>query len=703
MTDSSSGKEKGEKQEHEKWKENYCDVIMKGGITSGIVYPKAIATLAKHYRLKSIGGTSAGALAACLAAAAEYRRSTGGDYKGYAAIEGLSDELRCPPEEAPRARISTLFGLFQPSHKTDPLFKILQGTLNKQSAAGRIYGAIRAAFSIYRMRVLAGFGIGLAVAAVFLFLSGSLSSCSVLESERIVFSLLVGLVSLGGCGLVLWVLGKSWPSYWKTLLLVPAAVAIYYVQPVACAVALSPAFILGAMLAAIWVIYTLYRLVIEIMNDDGLGFALCTGMSGKEKPEGYEGYKPLTEWLNDKIQEISGKNRPLTFGDLWGAKGFPAEAWPYSDEEKELIERGELNPKSINLQLVTTNLTRGCPHMLPSDDEHEPIYFNYDELEPFFPRVILDHLKNNSKCSSNGCHRLPPAKELPVLFAARLSLSFPGLLSAIPLYMEKPGRDKPDQPGRLERCWFSDGGITSNFPIHFFDSFLPTWPTFGFTLGEVSHSPKPGSNEESRVGAWMPESNTDKRGETWDGFDNEKGLNRFTGFCDAIFNTARNWNDNTLTRMPGVRERVAHIYLSKGEGGLNLDMDRDVIKKLEEYGEGAADEIMRRYICRSQTSNGSVMDFDNHAWIRVNTFIDMLGPRILELQRVLKGTGPVDYGALIITGHCRNQYRLTIKDVSAISTIIVGLKKIQVSPSGTMIRSKDRPLPRGELRGRPPF
>jgi len=46
-----------------------CDIILKGGITSGIVYPSAISTLARHYRLRSIGGTSAGAIAAAAAAA----------------------------------------------------------------------------------------------------------------------------------------------------------------------------------------------------------------------------------------------------------------------------------------------------------------------------------------------------------------------------------------------------------------------------------------------------------------------------------------------------------------------------------------------------------------------------------------------------------------------------------------------------------
>lgn len=33
-----------------------CDLIMKGGVTSGLVYPGAIARIARDYRICSIGG-----------------------------------------------------------------------------------------------------------------------------------------------------------------------------------------------------------------------------------------------------------------------------------------------------------------------------------------------------------------------------------------------------------------------------------------------------------------------------------------------------------------------------------------------------------------------------------------------------------------------------------------------------------------------
>lgn len=62
-----------------------CDLIMKGGTTSGIVYPKAIHHLSQYYRFRSIGGASAGAIAAALTAAAEFGRT---------ANPGVFDQLK---------------------------------------------------------------------------------------------------------------------------------------------------------------------------------------------------------------------------------------------------------------------------------------------------------------------------------------------------------------------------------------------------------------------------------------------------------------------------------------------------------------------------------------------------------------------------------------------------------------------------------
>jgi predicted acylesterase/phospholipase RssA len=62
---------------------------MKGGITSGVIYPKLIGKLAEKYQLKNIGGTSVGAIAAAGAAAVEFRRYTQHTDAGFIAYPRL--------------------------------------------------------------------------------------------------------------------------------------------------------------------------------------------------------------------------------------------------------------------------------------------------------------------------------------------------------------------------------------------------------------------------------------------------------------------------------------------------------------------------------------------------------------------------------------------------------------------------------------
>lgn len=89
--------------------ERTCDIVMKGGITSGVVYPKAIAKLSKHFTFKNVGGTSAGAIAAAATAAAEYRRVRTGSEKGFEILEGRGDELSKVSGKTNRTMLSSLF------------------------------------------------------------------------------------------------------------------------------------------------------------------------------------------------------------------------------------------------------------------------------------------------------------------------------------------------------------------------------------------------------------------------------------------------------------------------------------------------------------------------------------------------------------------------------------------------------------------
>src|SRR5437879_2546273 len=103
-----------------------CDIVMKGGVTSGIVYPRAVCRLATEYRFQSIGGTSAGAIAAALTAAAEYART-----QGRSVFDDLSRIPAWLGDKQPSQRNSNLFNLFQPQAALRNLFRIAAALLIK--------------------------------------------------------------------------------------------------------------------------------------------------------------------------------------------------------------------------------------------------------------------------------------------------------------------------------------------------------------------------------------------------------------------------------------------------------------------------------------------------------------------------------------------------------------------------------------------
>ncbi len=96
-----------------------CDLILKGGITSGIVYPPAIAEIAKDHKLCSVGGASAGAIGAVAAAAAELGRSS--ETGGFKLLETLPAALA----ETDSTGRTKLQRLFQAEPATSQLFDLV--------------------------------------------------------------------------------------------------------------------------------------------------------------------------------------------------------------------------------------------------------------------------------------------------------------------------------------------------------------------------------------------------------------------------------------------------------------------------------------------------------------------------------------------------------------------------------------------------
>ena len=98
-----------------------CDLIMKGGLTSGVVYPLAITELAKKYEFVNIGGTSAGAIGAVIAAAAEYRRQAAKKTSADP-MQGFEEMKSIPIELGPN--LQDLFVPAQPCLTSAPMAQI---------------------------------------------------------------------------------------------------------------------------------------------------------------------------------------------------------------------------------------------------------------------------------------------------------------------------------------------------------------------------------------------------------------------------------------------------------------------------------------------------------------------------------------------------------------------------------------------------
>jgi hypothetical protein len=96
-----------------------CDLILKGGITSGIVHPPAIAEIARDHRLHAVGRSSAGAIAAAGAAAAELGRES--ENGGFRRLARIPEELA----EIDARGDTRLRRLFQPQPETRDLFDLV--------------------------------------------------------------------------------------------------------------------------------------------------------------------------------------------------------------------------------------------------------------------------------------------------------------------------------------------------------------------------------------------------------------------------------------------------------------------------------------------------------------------------------------------------------------------------------------------------
>jgi hypothetical protein len=357
--------------------------------------------------------------------------------------------------------------------------------------------------------------------------------------------------------------------------------------------------------------------------------------------------------------------------------------------------------------MVTTNLSQRQPYLVPF--EGDLFLFSEQEMAKLFPPRVVRHLVKHARRSErlqakfagtygppvldvgdpveearpdwyipydDGAERhtlrfLPRGDDLPVAFGMRMSLSFPVLLSAVPLwtisgaaYAEQDQREEASQarraasgaesapfelgdgagpmrlePRHLQRSWFSDGGICSNFPIHFFDKWFPPRPTFGINLDELPEQVKPHSRQVlDYVGGQLEQQEEDeaeRRKYTGDVYMPRSyprdwlgpRWNKIAGlfpFLRSILDTSLNYRDTMQSLLPSYSDRIVTVRLTKQEGGLNLNMDPATIRGITEKGARAGREILSQF------------NLQHHQWVRLRLLINELEEQLTDLRRDIR-------------------------------------------------------------------
>lgn len=697
-----------------------CDLIMKGGITSGVIYPKLIGKLAEHYRLKNIGGTSAGAIAAAGAAAAEFRRHTQHTDAGFIQLKKLP-EILGETVTVDGGKRSRLLSLFQPTSRLRPHFTVLLNTLNVKLPG---LAALETVFQMARhFPLVLVFGLALGTLLLWSIFFG-------LTLGNPVVACYGALAVMGGWiittlgiryrfrgkttnnkillrTLILWfLLGIAWTAIVTGLLsslTIPVLVFSLEVGSLTL-VTLLTSFV---VLVAILVFFT--RSMVSGLVENGFGF--CSGLNATDSADP----DALTNWLTGYFNELAGlepTDSPLTFGDLWRGSRIQSAAIPAAKD------------RVINFEAMTSAVSRKMPYRIPFIRDEKEYYFDPDEWGRFFPKEVIALLTVRGASQgiydpttpSRSLYPLPEADQWPIVIAVRMSLSFPLLLSAVPLYAidstldavntvrkyNKEHKDQQPLPLPVSKVWFSDGGISSNMPLHFFDTFLPQHPTFAINLKEKhpdatddnpDSPPKPGF-EKWRV--FLATGNDQGLQRHWQSLS-ETGMAGLFNFLKTVIETMQNWRDEIQFPYPGYLDRIVQISQSENEGGLNLNMSEEIIQALGNAGENAAQRLIDRFI--------EGKGWDNHRKIRIRNFLAQLDLELDDLddnQSVTWQTFLTQTATLSPYKMTLNEKKLAEETLKSLVDMAAELRKAdQDTPPVTLTGHAPRPF--SEIRITPRF
>ncbi|MFT3860322.1 hypothetical protein [Micropruina sp.] len=374
----------------------------------------------------------------------------------------------------------------------------------------------------------------------------------------------------------------------------------------------------------------------------------------------------LTDWLTQAMADLAGlpADEVVRFGHLWVGGDYT----PGDPDGAGRRAADDPRQRSVNLELMSTELIRRAPYRfpLPVAAPGDELYFDPSDLDGLLPRRVIDAMTLGARpvrvrCLATGkpltLYPFPQPADLPVVFATRASLALPALFQAVRLYELRHGSlpvrtefgeriagpdgtdlrfplDQASAEPVAQELWLTDGGVTSNFPIHMFDSPLPLWPTVGIDLG--THPAGAGHQDVYLLG--------DARA--------AKHLaaplkNAMSGFLGAVVGTGLQWHDNAQLQMPAFASRIAVVRQRGYEGGNNLFMTRADVASLALRGVVAGMRLRRRFASDAQ--------WQRQQWLRLR----VAGQNLVDVaERLQTALREQTYARLVpaqLTGHEWNE------------------------------------------------
>ena len=529
-----------------------CDIVMKGGITSGVIYPRAVSELAKTYTLSHVGGASAGAIAAAAAAAAELGRHSG----GFEGLDTMPDELAFV---GPGGR-SKLASFFQPTATAAPLFRLLMSVAAKKDGkAGALVGGLLGAFW---KEALIGALLGLVLV--------------------VVSALGEGIASVAGIvgGLLLLLLGAA------AGVLVGALRTFGRVAEdgFGMCTGMAGEGADGATPLTPWLYEKIQSLAGRASGAEPLTFGDLRrgGVTLRVMTTNLTRHQPMAmPWSTEEFYFDPDEMREL----------FPAKVvdWMVAHPPGRSPRPGAG---------VATGASAGGNQGAVDDPPDTPTrQFEGRTLHPWpapddLPVIVPTRM----------------SLSFPVLISAvrlwAVDYTLPENQRAV----------SGDDPGQVtfSSVWFTDGGLCANLPVHFFDSPLPKHPTFAFNLG--GFPPGRAKSEDQSQNSYLPTSNAAGLQRPWFPLPTT-GVGSWVSFGLLMVHTAREWVDGAQLVMPGYRDRIVTVHHDHSEGGMNLSMPPKVVTDLAERGRLGAVKLVNAF-AGDRPGQVPTWGWDNHRWSR---------------------------------------------------------------------------------------